>query len=171
MNFGGKRQTQNNCLYFFFTFFILCLQFFILVHSRRLKFTEKHLGQSILLTELKALDLELYYQKDNLTLLLYCEICEISKITVFYRTSANNCLEKNLYLRYNPIEKKNIFLGFSPKNLDNIGHYLIKNLYIIRIAKKWGYKISSWKTDVRGHDDVTFQVRNSGILIKIKFTR
>ena len=41
--------------------------------------------------------------------------------------------------------------------------------HIFPYVKK-GSKFPSYKIELRGHDDVTFRVNNSGILIKIKLS-
>ena len=40
----------------------------------------------------------------------------------------------------------------------------------IKKTERGGLEFSSQKTELRGHDDVTFRVSNSEILIKIKFS-
>ena len=47
------------------------------------KFTEKHLCQSLLFNKVSGVSLQLYFKKETLAQVLYCEFCEIFKKAIF----------------------------------------------------------------------------------------
>ena len=63
-----------------------------------IKFTGKHLCQSLFFNKVAALSLQLYLKK-ALAQVFLCEFCEISKNTFSYRKPLGDCFCKRYYVR------------------------------------------------------------------------